>query len=105
MSTDITEEEYEKLKVFSSYLLQDEYKDKATFDDFNQKIGKLFPENDVNLEEVYKSICGDKDKSFTFPKIVKSFIDYKKAPSKADKELKKFYQKLNRKILWKCMIF
>ena len=97
----LTEEELLNLKTVCDYLFFDQYKDTATFTQFEKSFAFFFPQKNVSLENVFKEICGPKKKYITFPRMLNAFLTYKNFPGKASLELKNFFGQVFKNVLKK----
>ena len=95
----LTEEELLNLKTVCDYLFFDQYKDTATFTQFEKSFAFFFPQKNVSLENVFKEICGPKKKYITFPRMLNAFLTYKNFPGKASLELKNFFGQVFKNVL------
>ena len=97
----LTEDELLNLKTVSDYLFFDQYKDTATFPQFERSFGFFFLEKKLPLESIFKEICGEKRKYITFPRLVKAYLLYKNFPGKVSLELKNFFGHIFKNVLKK----
>ena len=73
------------IRMICDYLFVDRVKDMSTFPRFEQCFGPLFSdEENFNLLEVYKEICGEKKKYITFRRMISALLKWKtnKSPNK-----------------------
>lgn len=66
------------IRMICDYLFVDRVKDMSTFPRFEHCFGPLFSdEDDFNLLEVFKEICGEKKKYITFRRMISSLLKWK----------------------------
>ena len=97
----LTEDELQKLKTVSDYLFFDQYKDSATFPQFERSFAFFFHKRKISLEKIFKEICGPKRKYITFPRMLKAFLLYKNFPGKVSIDLKNFFGHIFKNVLKK----
>ena len=77
---EISEFEFFCIRMITDYLFLDRFNDSASFIRFEQCFGPLFSIKDTKfkLVDAYKEIVGKKKKYITFPRMIKSYINWKK---------------------------
>ena len=89
------------IRMISDYLFVDRVKDMSTFPRFEQCFGPLFSdEENFNLLEVYKEICGEKKKYITFRRMISSLLKWKSKKS-TNKDFNYFMSTLFNNIIQK----
>ena len=79
---EITNFEIGVIRMICDYLFVDRLKDMSTFPRFEHCFGPLFSdEDDFNLSEVFKEICGEKKKYITFRRMISSLLKWKSKTS------------------------
>ena len=82
------------IRMICDYLFVDRIKDMSTFPRFEQCFGPLFSDEDnFNLSEVYKEICGEKKKYLTFRRMISALLKWKSKKS-TNKDFNYFMSKL-----------
>jgi len=100
MSTkiDLTEEEQKKINTICDYLFFDQFSEMSTFLRFERCFQPLLNyDKDLDIEDLFKEICGPKKKYLNYKRFVKAYLNYKS--NKVSKELKEFFDKLFNSIL------
>ena len=96
----LSKEEQENINMICEYLLFDQYTEVATFLRFERCFQPLFSEDDhLDLENLFKELCGPKKKYLNYKRFVSSYLKYKEG--KVSKELKTFFDKLFNSTLQK----
>ena len=96
----LSKEEQEKINMICEYLLFDQFTEVATFLRFERCFQPLFRDEDnLDLENLFKELCGPKKKYLNYKRFVSSYLKYKE--DKVSKELKAFFEKLFNSILQK----
>ena len=90
-SIDIEEDILNKLRVLCDFLFFDQYKDMASFPRFEECFSGLTKEMEINLENVFKDICGEKRKYITFRRFIKGYLKYVK--NEVSEDTTKFFKK------------
>ena len=95
----LTVGELNKLQVLCDFIFFDQYKDMASFPRFEECIGGFFKDKDsedlnINLEEVYKNLCGKKRKYLTFRRLIKAYLKCKENSDEINEDTKNFFNKL-----------
>ena len=99
----LSEEEQNKINTICEYLFFDQFSEMATYLRFERCFQPLFSqEPNLELDDIFKEICGPKKKYLNYKRFVGSFLKYKE--DKTSKELKSFYDKLFNSILGKDKI-
>ena len=99
----LSEEELNKIITIFEYLFFDQFSEMATYLRFERCFQPLFSqEPNLELDDIFKEICGPKKKYLNYKRFVGSFLKYKE--DKTSKELKSFYDKLFNSILGKDKI-
>ena len=94
----LTEEEQKKINTICDYLFFDQYTEMSTYMRFERCFQPLYSEEkDIDMEDVFKEICGPKKKYLNYKRFVKAYLNYK--ANKVSKELKDFFDKLFNSIL------
>ena len=94
----LTEEEQKKINTICDYLFFDQYTEMATYLRFERCFQPLFiDDKNLDLEELFKELCGPKKKYLNYKRFVKAYLNYKS--NKVSKELKEFLDKLFNSIL------
>lgn len=96
----LSEEEQIKINTICDYLFFDQFSEIATYLRFERCFQPLFSEeSNLELDDLFREICGDKKKYLNYKRFVSSYLKYKE--EKTSKELKAFYDKLFNSILSK----
>ena len=99
--TEVSNFEIGAIRMICDYLFVDRVKDMATFPRFEQCFGPLFSdEENFNLSEVYKEICGEKKKYITFRRMISSLLKWKSKKCK-NKDFNYFMSTLFNNIIQK----
>ena len=94
----LSQEEERNIKMVCEYLFFDQFTEVATFLRFERCFQPLFNEEpDLDLENLFKELCGPKKKYLNYKRFVNSFLKYK--GNKSSKEIKRFFDKLFNSIL------
>ena len=94
----LSNEEQENIKMICEYLLFDQYTEVATYLRFERCFQPLFSDEDnLDLEHIFKELCGPKKKYLNYKRFVSSYLKYKE--NKVSKELNTFFDKLFNSIL------
>ncbi len=84
----ISEKELDKIKIICDLIFLDEYSEFATFSNFEESLGTLILNTDIDLFEIFKLIAGRKKTYITFGRIL---VAYQKAKDNLNKDLKTFF--------------
>ena len=96
----LSQEEDKKIKLICEYLFFDQFTEVATYRRFERCFQPLLSdEPDLDLENLFKELCGPKRKYLNYKRFVNSYLKYKE--DKASKEVKQFFDKLLNSILEK----
>ena len=96
----LSEEEQIKINTICDYLFFDQFSETATYLRFERCFQPLFAEEEnLELDDLFREICGYKKKYLNYKRFVSSYLKYKE--DKTSKELKAFYDKLFNSILSK----
>jgi len=96
----LTKEEMDKIKMVCDYLFFDQYTEIASFLRFERCFQPLFSEEkDLDLENLFKELCGPKKKYLNYKRLVSAYLKYK--DNKASKDIKAFFDKLFNSIIQK----
>ena len=68
----LTEKELRNIKTICEYLFFDQFKDSASYQGFERAFSSLLPKKEIQLDIVFKEICGEKKKIYKLPKIYKN---------------------------------
>ena len=99
----LSEEEQIKINTICDYLFFDQFSETATYLRFERCFQPLFAEEEnLELDDLFREICGYKKKYLNYKRFVSSYLKYKE--DKTSKELKAFYDKLFNSILSKDSI-
>ena len=94
----LTEEEQKKINTICDYIFFDQYSDSSTFKRFERCFQPLLNyDKDLDIEDLFKEICGPKKKYLNYKRFIKAYLNYK--ANKVSKELKEFFDKLFNSIL------
>ena len=94
----LSEEEEKKINTICDYLFFDQYTEMATYLRFERCFQPLFiDDKNLDIEELFKELCGPKKKYLNYKRFVKAYLNYKS--NKVSKELKEFFDKLFNSIL------
>ena len=94
---DIPENILDKLRILCDFLFFDQYKDMATFPRFEECFSVITKEMNINLENVFKDLCGEKRKYITFRRFIKGYLKYTK--NEVSEDTKKFFDKFLNEIM------
>jgi hypothetical protein len=94
----INEKELTNIKTVCEYLFFDQFKDTSSFQGFERAFSCLFPKTEIELDKVFKEICGEKKKYITFQRFVRTYIKYKKKEEISEDTIK-FFDELFTNIL------
>ena len=83
-----------KLKTISEYIFFDQFKEIATFPRFERVLKPLFHGENIEMDNIFKEIVGEKKKYLTFPRLKNAFENRNK-----NEQLEFFFDKLLNKIL------
>ena len=89
LDLDLTEDEINKLKIYTDYLFFDQYKDMASFPRFEECFGPLIKDKNISLETVFQEISGPKRKYITFRRMIKCYLNYKQ--NKVSQDTQNFF--------------
>ena len=96
----LSQNEENKIKIICEYLFFDQFTEVASYPRFERCFQPLLnDEPDLNLENIFKELCGPNKKYINYKRFVSSYLKYKE--DKTSKELKKFFDKLFNSILEK----
>ena len=96
----LTKEEEGQINSICEYLFFDQFSQFATYLRFERCFQPLFSdEQNIDLEDIFKEICGQKKKYLNYKRFVSSYLKYKE--DKVSKELKSFFDILFNSILQK----
>ena len=84
----ISEKELDKIKIICDLIFLDEYSEFATFSNFEESLGALILNTEIDLLEIFKLIAGQKKTYITFGRML---IAYQKAKDNLNKDLKTFF--------------
>jgi len=84
----ITEKELDKIKIICDLIFLDEYSEFATFSNFEESLGTLILNTNIDLLEIFKLIAGRKKTYITFGRIL---VAYQKAKDNLNMNLKNFF--------------
>ena len=84
----ISEKELDKIKIICDLILLDEYSEFATFSNFEESLGTLILNTEIDLFEIFKLIAGRKKTYITFGRIL---VAYQKAKDNLNMNLKNFF--------------
>ena len=94
----LSEKEQKKINTICDYLFFDQFSEMSTYLRFERCFQPLISdEKDVDIEDLFKEICGPKKKYLNYKRFVKAYLNYK--DNKVSKELKEFFDKLFNSIL------
>ena len=94
----LSEEEKKKINTICDYLFFDQFTEMATYLRFERCFQPLFiDDKNLDIEELFKELCGPKKKYLNYKRFVKAYLNYKS--DKVSKELKEFFDKLFNSIL------
>ena len=96
---DLTEEELNSIKTISEYLFMDQYQDTAAYPRFEESFGAFCLEKSIDLPKVYKTLCGRRRKYITFRRLISSFNQWKKNPTKYNEDCTKFMELVYKNLL------
>ena len=96
---DLTEEELNNIKTISEYLFMDQYQDTAAYPRFEESFGAFCLEKSIDLPKVYKALCGRRRKYITFRRLISSFNQWKKNPTKFNEDCTKFMELIYKNLL------
>ena len=97
--TEISDLDIAKIKMLCDYLILDKFGETASFIRFEKCFGPLFSkENPKFLVEVFKEICGEKKKYFSFRRMILSFIKWKSKKSQ-NNNFNKFMDLIFNKVI------
>jgi hypothetical protein len=74
----LTEKELRNIKTICEYLFFDQFKDSASYQGFERAFSSLLPKKEIQLDIVFKEICGEKKKYINYQRFIKTYIKYKK---------------------------
>ena len=96
----LTKEEQYNINVICEYLFFDQFTEVATYLRFERCFQPLLSdEPNLDLENLFKELCGPKKKYLNYKRFVNAYLNYKK--DKVSKEVKTFFDKLFNSILLK----
>ena len=96
----ITKEEEKNIKMVCEYLFFDQFTEIATFLRFERCFQPLLSDDpNLDLENLFKELCGPKKKYLNFKRFFSSYLKYKE--DKVSKLVKNFFDKLFNSIIQK----
>ena len=96
----LTKEEQHNINTICEYLFFDQFTGVATFLRFERCFQPLLSDDpNLDLENLFKELCGPKKKYLNYKRFVSAYLKYKE--DKASKEVKNFFDKLFNSIFLK----
>ena len=70
----IQEEDLSKIKNVLNYLFFDQYRDMASFPRFEECLSFLTKDKNINFQEAFQDVIGEKHKYLTFRRMIRAFF-------------------------------
>ena len=87
----IDEESLGKIKNVLNYLFFDQYRDMASFPRFEECLSLLVPNKDIDFQETFSDIIGEKHKYLTFRRMLRAFFRVEQGGKKVKESTKKLF--------------
>ena len=90
----ISDESLTKIKNVLNYLFFDQYQDMASFPRFEECLSLLVPNKDIDFQESFTDIIGEKHKYLTFRRMIRAFFRVQEGGRKVKESTKQLFNVL-----------
>ena len=87
----ISDESLTKIKNVLNYLFFDQYQDMASFPRFEECLSLLVPNKDIDFQESFTDIIGEKHKYLTFRRMIRAFFRVQEGGRKVKESTKQLF--------------
>ena len=87
----ISDESLTKIKNVLNYLFFDQYQDMASFPRFEECLSLLVPNQDIDFQESFTDIIGEKHKYLTFRRMIRAFFRVQEGGRKVKESTKQLF--------------